>query len=127
MRTTKTPTITLRSPRTLRMPPRAETRARLPDVAEKLRGMQAPAVIIVQDPALVARVAKLEAALAKTGDVARDRAQREERVKVVTIRVVDRRASWEAKMGMRQKQPLVCLTSQRIVTADVWTQPQGDE
>lgn len=89
--------------------------------------MQAPAVIIVQDPALVARVAKLEAALAKTGDVARDRAQREERVKVVTIRVVDRRASWEAKMGMRQKQPLVCLTSQRIVTADVWTQPQGDE
>lgn len=89
--------------------------------------MQTPTVVIVQDPALVARVAELEAALAKTGDVARDRAQREERVKVVTIRVVDRRADWEAKTGLRQKQPLVCLTSQRIVTADVWTQPQGDE
>jgi hypothetical protein len=89
--------------------------------------MQAPAVVVVQDPALVARVAELEAALAKTGDAAKERAHREERVKAVTIRIVDRRAAWESKMGLRQKQPLVCLTSQCIVTADTWTQPQIDE
>jgi len=126
MRNTKSPTITLRSRQTFRMPPRAETIARMPDTAAKLRSMQAPAVI-VQDASLKARVVELEAALTAATDAAKERAHRNERVKAVTIRVVDRRAAWEAKMGLRQQQPLVCLTSQRIITADIWTQPQGDE
>jgi len=126
MRNTKSPTITLRSRQTLRMPPRAETIARMPDTAAKLRSMQAH-VVIVQDASLKARVVELEAALTAATDAAKERAHRNERVKAVTIRVVDRRAAWESKMGLRQQQPLVCLTSQRIITADVWTQPQGDE
>jgi len=126
MRNKNTPTITLRSSR-LRFPPRAETRAHLPAVAAKLREMQTPAVVIVQDPALVARVAELEAELAKATGNAAERYQRAERMKTYGGRTVDGRAAWEAKMGLRQKQPIVCLTSQRIVTADVWTQPQGDE
>ena len=108
------------------MPPRAETIARMPDTAAKLRSMQAP-VVIVQDASLKARVVELEAALTTATDAAKERAHRNERIKAVTIRVVDRRAAWEAKMGLRQCQPLVCLTSQRIITADVWTQTQGDE
>lgn len=113
--------ITLTKPRTFRLPPRAETRARLPSVAAKLREMQAPAVITIQDPALIARVEELERQLAQTGDVAKERAHREDRLRAITIRIVDRRASWTAKMGLKQQQPLVCLTSQRIVTADHWT------
>jgi len=112
--------LTLKTSRKVRIPPRADTLARLPDAAENLRRMQAaPAVVLVQDPALVARVAELERQLAA-------RAHREERVKAVTIRVVDRRAAWESKMGLRQRQPLVALTSQRIVTADSW-EPQTSE
>ena len=124
---TNTPTITLTKPRSFRLPPRAETRARLPAVAAKLREMQTPAVVIVQDPALVARVSELEAELAKATSNAAERYQRAERMKTYGGRTVDGRAAWESKMGLRQKQPLVCMTSQRIVTADVWTQPQADE
>ena len=126
MRSTNTPTITLRSSR-LRFHPRAETCARLPAVAAKLREMQTPAVVIVQDPALVARVSELEAELAKATSNAAERYQRAERMKTYGGRTVDGRAAWESKMGLRQKQPLVCLTGQRIVTADVWTQPQDEE
>jgi len=126
MRNKNTPTITLRSSR-LRFPPRAETRARLPAVAAKLREMQTPAVVIVQDPALVARVEELEAELATATSSAAERCQRAERMKAYGGRAVDGRAAWEAKMGYKQQQPLVCLTGQRIVTADVWTQPQDEE
>jgi len=159
----RTPTITLTKPRSFRLPPRAETRARLPAVAAKLREMQTPAVVIVQDPALVARVEELEAVAAHAKQQLHDRAskawleaeariatesasiaaltaelnavkaqaveraQRAERMKAYGGRAVDGRAAWEAKMGYKQQQPLVCLTGQRIVTADVWTQPQDEE
>ena len=125
--------------------------------------MQTPAVVIVQDPALVARVAELEAVAshakqqlhdhaskawleaealiatesasiaALTAELnavkaqAVERAQRAERMKGYGASGIDGRADWEAKMGYKQQQPLVAVTSQRIVTADVWTQPQDEE
>jgi hypothetical protein len=90
-----------------------------------------PATVIIRDyaerDALKLRVAELEAELAKTGDVAKARAHRDERVKAITLRVVDNRATWVAKMGLKQRAPLVAITSTRVITADVWQQPETED
>lgn len=123
---TITPTITLRSSR-LRFPPRAETRARLPAVAAKLREMQDPFSAYTEGlQRMKDQMDELRNRLREAQQANVERTQRAERMKTYGGRTVDGRAAWEAKMGLRQKQPLVCLTSQRIVTADVWTQ-QVDE
>jgi|GEM_PF-2961870 len=60
MKTRKTPPpITLTPSNRLRMPPRAETIALMPDVVAKLRGMQTP-VFVPPQGAHLARIAELE-------------------------------------------------------------------
>jgi len=114
------------------LPPKAITRVNLQTAAQTVRGMmQAPtATVVIRDyaerDALKLRVAELEAALAHTGDVAAARAHREDRLKAITIRVVDGRATWAAKMGLKQRAPLVAITSRHVITADVWQQTQEE-
>ena len=127
----KTPTLTLK--KRISLPPQAVTRVNLQTAAHTVRSMQAttPATVIIRDyaerDALKLRVAELEAELAKTGDVAAARAHREERLKAITLRVVDNRAAWAAKMGLKQRAPLVAITSTRVITADVWQQPETED
>jgi hypothetical protein len=124
-----TETLTLR--KRISLPPQAVTRVNLQSAAQAVRGMQGtPATVVIRDygerDALKARVAELEAELAKTGDVAKARAHREERLRAITIRVVDNRAAWAAKMGLKQRAPLVAITRRHIITADVWQQPEEE-
>lgn len=123
--------------RTLRkrisLPPGAITRVNLHTAAQTVRGMQAttPATVVIRDyaerDALKLRVAELEAALAHKDDAAAARAHREERLKAITIRVVDNRHAWAAKMGLKQRAPLVAITSTRVITADVWQQAEAED
>jgi hypothetical protein len=110
-----------------------DTRQRLSHSAAALRTMRSPAapVVIVQHAAAeLARLRTENARLlteihaALTASAAR--AQREERVKAITIRVVDGRAIWAAKQGLKRP-PLVALTTRRVITADVWELPQADD
>lgn len=109
------------------------TRQSLALSARSLRSMQAtPAVIVQQGD--VAEVARLKAALAKAEaerdaalNAAAARAHREDRLRSITLRVVDRRAEWAAKMGLTQAPPLVVMHSTKVITADVWEQPRADD
>ena len=118
-------TLTLR--KRLSLPPHAVARANLHRAAHTVRSMQ-PAVVIhdAASAALKARVRQLEAELHTAQTAAAARAHREDRLQAVTLRVVDRRAAWAAKMGLKQRLPLVAITSQHVITADVWHQPQAE-
>jgi hypothetical protein len=117
--------------KTPKIPIPQRTRMQLDRSATALRLMQGPAVIVRRDEAEITR---LKAAL-KAAEEARDaalnaaaaRAHREERVKTITLRVVDNRLAWAAKMGLTQRQPLVVMQTERIVTADVWQLPPNEE
>jgi hypothetical protein len=105
---------------------------RLPDLnrpALTLRNMKAPVVFVKsnEETALRDRINALECALEVERARSAETAHRWERVRKNTIRVVDRRAEWAAKMGLKQQQPLVALTSRRIVTADAWEIPHDEE
>lgn len=102
------------------------TRRTLAVSARSVRQMQAIPAVIVQQGDL-AEIARLKAALAKAEaerDAARnaaaERAHREDRLRKYGLREFDGRAIWAAKMGLTQAPPLVAMTSQRIITADVW-------
>jgi ABC-type nitrate/sulfonate/bicarbonate transport system ATPase subunit len=108
-----------------------DTRQRLSHSAATLRTMRQPAVVIVHhDAAELARLRAENARLTSERDAAQNaaaaRAQREERVKAITLRVVDGRATWAAKIGLKRP-PLVALTTRRVITADVWELPQADD
>ena len=122
------PALTLR-PR-ICLPPKAVTRVNLATAAQTLRGMQ-PATVVIRDyaerDALAAKVQQLEAQLQTATTAAAARAHREERLKSITIRVVDGRANWYAKMGLKQRAPLVAITSSRVITADVWQQHVSED
>lgn len=114
------------------LPPRAHTMAvALPRAAQAVREMKTASFVVVKDEAEIARLkAELkaaQAALKTAANAAAARAHREERLKAITIRVVDRRDAWAAKMGLKQRAPFVAITSERIVTADVWQLPTPDE
>lgn len=117
--------MTLTLKKRISLPPKAITKVNLQTAAEKVRGMQV-ATVVIRDygdrDALQARVLQLEAKLNAANNAAAERAHREERVKAVTIRVVDRRAQWAAKMGLQCTAPLVAMTSTHVITADVWQQ-----
>ena len=112
------------------LPPQAVTRVNLIGAAQQLRRMQ-PATVVIRDygerDALRLQVQQLEAELHQTQGIAAARAQREERVKAITRRVVDRRSEWAAKMGLKRSAPLVAITSTHIITADVWQQPAQED
>ncbi len=112
------------------LPPKAITRVHLQSAAATLRTMQ-PATVVIRDygerDQLQARVLQLEAELLKATTDAAARAHREERIKAITLRVVDRRTEWAAKMGLQRKAPLVAITSRHVITADVWQQPSNDD
>lgn len=124
---------TLKHPR-YSLPPKALTRVNLMRSASALREMQRPAtppaVIVQHDAAELARLRAENARLVSERDAAHHaaaaRAQREERVKAITLRVVDGRAAWAAKIGLRRP-PLVALTSRHVITADVWQLPPADD
>ena len=122
------PTLTLKQ--RISLPPKAVTRVHLQSAAEKQRSMRV-ATVVIRDygerDALQARVHPLEAELHAANNAAAARAHREERLKAVTIRVVDRRAAWAAKMGLKQHTPLVAITSTHVITADVWQQPSTED
>lgn len=128
MQTQKTTPLTLRS--RIALPPRAVTRVHLQSAAATLQRMQ-PATVVIRDygerDALQARVLQLEAKLHAANNAAAARAHREERVKAKTIRVVDRRHEWAAKMGLQCTAPLVAMTSTHVITADVWQQPKHED
>lgn len=91
-----------------------------------------PAVFVHQGD--LAEITRLKAALAKAEaerDAARnaaaERAHREDRVRKHLLREYDGRAIWAAKMGLSQVPPLVAVTSQRVITADVWELPPSEE
>ena len=113
------------------LPPQAVTRVNLHSAAHTLRTMQTPATVVIRDygerDALQARVQQLEAHLHAATTAAATRAHREERVKAITIRVVDGRAEWAAKMGLQCTAPLVAITSRHVITADVWQQPTAED
>jgi hypothetical protein len=110
----------------------SNTRQSLAHSARAVRSMRAVPAVIVQsgDVAEIARLrAELDQARAERDaalHAAAARAQREDRVRAITLRVVDRRADWAAKQGLKAR-PLVALTSQRIITADVWEQPAAED
>lgn len=112
------------------LPPEAVARVNLHGAAQTLRTMQ-PATVVIRDygerDALQARVQQLEAQLHAANTAAASRAHREERVKAITIRVVDGRAEWAAKMGLQCTAPLVAITSRHVITADVWQQPTAED
>ena len=111
------------------LPPKAVTRVHLQSAAATLQRML-PATVVIRDygerDALQARVHQLEAELLSASTAAASRAHREERLKAITIRVVDRRSAWAAKMGLKSTAPLVAITSNRVITADVWEQTQHE-
>lgn len=101
--------------------------------ARSLRGMHATPAVIVQ-MGDVAEVARLKAALVKAEKerdaavrAAAERAHREDRVRAITLRIVDRRAEWAAKTGLTQAPPLVVMHSTKVITADVWEQPRAED
>jgi hypothetical protein len=112
------------------LPAKAVTRVNLATAAQTLRGMQ-PATVVMHDyaarDALAAKVRQLEAQLHTATTAAAARAHREERLKAITLRVVDGRANWYAKMGLKQRVPLVAITSTHVITADVWQQHTNED
>lgn len=122
--------LTLKSNRSISLPPGAVTRAALHSAAATLRTMQ-PATVVIRDygerDQLQARVQQLEAELLSANNAAKTRAHREDRIKAITIRVVDRRNEWAAKMGLQSKAPFVAITSRHVITADVWQQPEPED
>ena len=54
-----------------------------------------------------------------------EKAQRDERLAKITIRVVDRRNEWYAKQP-KARLPAVYVSSQQIITADVWQVPREE-
>jgi hypothetical protein len=122
--------------RKLTLPPHAITRARLTTAARTLQGMQPqttrtltpttePVVIVKQDThaeALRSQIEALKAENTALRSAAHERAHREERIKAITIRVVDNRAAYAAKLGLKRP-PLVVIRPQRVITADAWELP----
>jgi len=118
-------TLTLK--RRVHLPLKAMTRVQLIRSAEALREMKAPAVFIDTNTdevaKLKARVSELTAERNAALKSVAERAHREERVKSITLRVVDNRAGFAAKLGSKKRVPLVTITSQHITTTDVWQVP----
>lgn len=123
-------TLTLKQRLSQPLSPQEVTALRLRSAAQALRTMQ-PATVVIRDygerDALRDQVKQLEAELNATRNAAAARAHREERVKAITLRVVDRRSAWAAKMGLQCTAPLVAITSHQVITADVWQQPESDD
>jgi len=77
----------------------------------------APATEVVIIGQFMARIAALEAELKQ----ATAKAHREDRVAAITLRVVDRRASWAARMGLRHGQrgmPQAVITTRQVILCD---------
>jgi len=118
------------------LPPHAITRARLGTAARTLQGMQPqttrmmtptaePVVIVKTDTESAALRQQIEALKAENTALRCDaaaRAQREERVKAITLRVVDNRAAYAAKLGLKRP-PLVVIRPTRVITAEAWELP----
>jgi len=110
------------------------TGIRLPDLtraALAVRDMQRGVIVLPAKPgveaaSLLARIRALEVELAKEREEQARRAHREDRVKAITLRVVDGRAAWRAKMGLR-REALVVIQSHQITTADVWQARTDDD
>ena len=98
----------------------ASTRANLAH-ASFLKGVGSPkAAPAVEDQAsLLLRIDKLTRELSAERKRNAERAHREERVRAITVREVDRIAEWYAKQP-KARTPHVLIKSEKIVTADVW-------
>jgi len=116
----------------------ARPRAQLPDLSEvatRANQMRSPAVFVTASPLREAetkrdkaRIQELEAALAAAQAANKatiERAQRESRIEAVTIRVVDRRADWEAKQP-KARSPHIIVTPVRMITCETWEPPTLD-
>jgi len=107
----------------------------LSEVAQRASALSSPVVFVTASPLRDAetkrdkqRIQQLEVALAQATAInaaAIERAHREARLDKLTISVVDRRADWYAKQP-KARTPHITLTPDRMITVEVWEQPQPD-